>query len=111
VTSSDSATAEQLELRRLSFASPLEIELYVPAVLLVPAALGFVLYAIKRIWAYPIELKIYEEKQRARLIAAQRERERLETAKEADDVIDVPRDRVIDWWQLTDATLSDDELA
>lgn len=106
-----SATAEQLALRRLSFASPLELELYVPAVLLAPAALGFVLYAIKRIWAYPIELRVYQEKQRARLLAAQQERERLEATREADDVVDAAYDPVVDSWQMTDATLSDDEPA
>lgn len=40
------------------------------------------------IWAYPIELRIYEEKQRARLLAAQRECELPKTTNED-----------VDWWQ------------
>ena len=41
--------------------------------------LGLLLYALKRIWAYPLELQTYQAKRRAELLAAQHECERLAT--------------------------------
>jgi len=69
--------AAQLEVRRLSLVS-LELEVLVPtAVSAVPAALGFVRYAFRKLWTFPIQLKIDTAKKRAELIEAERELERL----------------------------------
>ncbi|MGI9097663.1 MAG: hypothetical protein ACR2H2_04075 [Solirubrobacteraceae bacterium] len=100
--------AAQLEVRRLSLGS-LELEVLVPAVSAVPAALGFVLYAFKRLWTFRIELRTHTAQMRARLIDAERELERLEETGEVDDVVEVARDAVIEAWNVLDATLGDDE--
>jgi len=100
--------AAQLEVRRLSLGS-LELEVLVPAVSAVPAALGFVLYAFKRLWTFRVELRIHTLQMRARLREAERELERLEDTGEVDDVVEAARDAVIRAWNVIDATLSDDE--
>jgi hypothetical protein len=100
--------AAQLEVRRLSLGS-LELEVLVPAVSAVPAALGFVLYAFKRLWTFQIELRIHRAQMRARLMEAERELERLEATGEVDDVVEAARDVVIEAWNVLDATLSEDD--
>jgi hypothetical protein len=100
--------AAQLEVRRLSLGS-LELEVLVPAASAVPAALGFVLYAIRKLWMFPIELKIDIANKRAELIEAQRELKRLEGTGEADAVVEAARDAVIRAWNVLDGTLSVDE--
>lgn len=107
-TSFGAEVADTLEIRRLSLASPLDLQVLLPYAMLAPAALGFVLYAIKRVWTFPIELRIHEEKQRARLLAAQYEREHLELTGESNEVIDRARDPVVDRWEVTDAWLDSD---
>ncbi|MCA1679968.1 MAG: WD40 repeat domain-containing protein [Actinobacteria bacterium] len=101
--------AAQLEVRRVSFGSPLELEVLVPVVSAVPATLGFVLYAFKRLWTFRVELRIHTLKMRAKLIEAERELERLENTGEVDDVVEAARDAVIEAWNVLDATLSDAE--
>jgi len=100
--------AAQLEVRGLSLGS-LELEVLVPAVSAVPAALGFVLYAFKRLWTFPIELRIHTAQMRATLVEAERELERLEATGELNDVVEAARDPVIRAWNVLDATLSDNE--
>lgn len=103
-----SPLAAQLQVRRLSLGS-LQLEVLVPVVSAVPAALGFVLYAFKRLWTFPIELRIHTARMQAKLIQAEDELKRLETTREVDNVVEAARDAVIEVWRVTDATLSDDE--
>jgi hypothetical protein len=46
---------------------------------------------------------------RARLIDAERQRERLEATGEVDDLVEAARDAVIRAWNMIDATLSEAE--
>jgi WD40 repeat protein len=58
LTSFGTRTAAQLELRQLSFASPLELQLVLPAsIAAAPAILGWVFYAIKRVWGFDLEIR------------------------------------------------------
>jgi hypothetical protein len=64
--------AELVHVRKLAFGSPLAIVLHLPeAVAASPVAIGFLLYTIKRLYGYPLELRTYHEEQRARLLRAQ----------------------------------------
>ncbi|MEJ7785993.1 MAG: hypothetical protein WKF96_14400 [Solirubrobacteraceae bacterium] len=101
--------AAQLEVRRISLASPLEFGVLVPAMATVPAVLGFVLYAIKRLWTFPVELRTHKLEMRRKLREAEEELERLEATHELDDVVEAARDPVIRAWIMIDVTLSDDD--
>lgn len=100
-----------LEVRQLSLASPLEIQLHVPgAVLAAPAVFGFVLYAIKRVWGYPIEVRSYLAERRRQLLEAELECERLEAGDEvAETQVSVMRGALPADWKMTDAVLIDDD--
>ena len=101
-------TTAQPEVRRVSFGSPLDLEILVPAV---PATLAFLRYAIRTLWTFPIELKIHTLEMRTKLREAEEEFERLEETGEVDDFVEAARDAVIDAWNMIDATLTeaDDE--
>jgi len=102
--------ARQLEVRRLCFASPLEIQLHLPeAIVAAPAMFGFVLYAIKRLWGYPIEIRTYLHSRRALLLKAEQECERLQNNGQLEVVIEALSSAVPDGWEMTGGALTDED--
>lgn len=99
------AVAEQLEVRRLSFSSPLELEILLVAT---PPMLGFVLHAIRLLWNFPMQLKIDKAKNRVTLMEAEMELERLQATRDADDAVEAARDAVIEAWKMIHGTLTDE---
>jgi WD40 repeat protein len=109
-TSFATPVATQLEVRRVSFASPLDLLLQLPQSLLtVPAAFGFVLYAIKRLWGYPLELRVHSAELRLQLEDVEQERERLEASGQLAAIVEALRDTLPDTWELTDGAITDDD--
>jgi len=85
------------------------LDFLAPVLVSIPAALGFVLYAFKRLWTFPIELRTHTAQMQSRLIEAERELERLENVREISDIVEAARDAVNETWRVIDATLSDDD--
>ena len=74
-----------------------------------PAALAFVLYAFKRLWTFPLELRTHTLEMRQKLREAEDELERLEATHEVDSVVEAARDAVTEAWNVVDGTLSEDD--
>jgi WD40 repeat protein len=112
-------TAEQLEVRQLSFASPLEVHLIMStaltaALVATPRAFGFVLYAIKRLWGFDLELRIHRAELQTVLTQARREHEslnaggrRIAGALEAPKEVDALNEDLPDGWDMTTGEVSD----
>jgi hypothetical protein len=99
--------AADVKVARISFASPFEILVHFPGVLVsAPSALGFIMYTIKRLAGFDLEVKSYRERQRAALMAAQDECARLERLRdEGSDVASTVTDTLPSEWTLTEATV------
>ncbi len=101
-------TAAQLQVQRLYLASPLELTFLIPAALLTTRAFGFVLYAIKRLWGFPLEIRVYRESLRAQLLKAEQECQRLEMSDvDVADKIEPLAANLPDGWEITDAEVVD----
>jgi hypothetical protein len=77
-TSFGSEIAARLDVRALSYENPLELTLHLPAVLIGGPTLGFLLYAFKRIWHFPLELRLDRARYNREIARAERDAARFE---------------------------------
>jgi hypothetical protein len=108
----DTPAATELRIRRLSLASPLELVLHLPvAIAAVPPTLGFVLYAIKRLWGFDVEVRLHRTQLQAELLEAEQECRRLiaDPPPAAQARVETLRRQLPGSWEMTDGVLSDED--
>jgi hypothetical protein len=104
----DVPTANDVQLRRMSLASPLELELHLRELIIAtPLAFGFLLYAIKRLAGFPLEVRLHRAELRVQLEAAARVCKQMEEAGDAAERVDALRHDSDNLWELTDVSLTD----
>jgi len=73
--------SRDVDVRRVRYASPLEVALVVPAAILVTkSALALLLFGVKRVYGYDLELRAHREEQRAAFYDARALAEEAERA-------------------------------
>jgi hypothetical protein len=96
------------QVKHLSFGS-LELQLNIPeAIATAPAMFGFVLYAIKRLLGYPVEVRTYLQDRQIQLLEAEHERVRLEKlGGEMAQKVATLEAGLVSGWEVTDAAVID----